>query len=222
MVADAAAQLFTKVPRSSYTRSLQEENCGARAKVTQVRLHKQEPVAAMRFCYPEGSLRGKLIIAFEDRSVCSIDVATLSIEDIEDAAADTVAELCEPIKATVLAASAHTQGPGAWLDGTYRFLLRINSASQIEIVQQQGVTDADGLTQPPLVISTTAPVKCLALDHLAGGFAVATSAALIETRQRSSKENRGSSSSFISIWSFSHNRIPVPLMEFMNDKQLEQ
>lgn len=204
-------QLFMKVPSSSYVRSLREENCGPRAKVARVCLKREEPVAAMRFVYPQGSPRGKLIVVFEDRSVCTIDVATLSMEANSAA---TLAQCKERAQETLSAiAVPSAKAPAAWLGDDCRCLLRISSAKQLEVVQCK----ADGLPTTPLVISATSPADRLALDHLSGGFAVATSSVPHMRPDSSSNETWNLRSSFVSFWGFSHNRIPAPFIDFMKE-----
>lgn len=211
--ANATNQLFVKVPSSSYLRSLQEENCGPRAKVARVCLKREEPVAVMRFCYPQGSPRGKLIVVFEDKSVCVIDIATLSIEETSAAILAPCHEQIEETRSRISVPS--TKGPGAWLDDDCRCLLRINSAKQLEVVQ----CEAEGLPTPPLVVSATLPAERLAIDHLSGGFAVASSVVPhVGTRpDSSSNAKQNLRSSLVSFWSFSHNQIPAPLIDFMKE-----
>eukprot|EP00746_Dinoflagellata_sp_MGD_P073146 gnl/MRDRNA2_/MRDRNA2_29694_c0_seq1.p1 gnl/MRDRNA2_/MRDRNA2_29694_c0~~gnl/MRDRNA2_/MRDRNA2_29694_c0_seq1.p1 ORF type:complete len:693 (-),score=117.50 gnl/MRDRNA2_/MRDRNA2_29694_c0_seq1:357-2435(-) len=206
-------QLFVKVPSSSYLRSMQEENCGPRAKVARVCLKREEPVAVMRFCYPPGSPCGKLLVVFEDKSFCIIDVATLSIEETSTA---TPAECHEQIQETLTNMSIPSaKGPGAWLDEECRCLLQINSTKQLEVVQCR----AEGRPLPPLVISTTSPAERLAVDHLSGSFAVATSLLPHMAIQPdiNSNEKQKLSSSCVCFWGFSHNRIPAPLTDFVKE-----
>merc|ERR1712118_490045 len=87
----------------------------------------------------------------------------------------------------------------------------------LEVVQCK----VDGLPTTPLVISSTSPADRLALDHLGGGFAVATSSVPYMRPDSSSNETRNLRSSFVSFWGFSHNRIPAPLIDFIKSTTSE-
>jgi hypothetical protein len=207
-------------------------------------------VAAMRFCYPSSSPKGKLLVVLRPTaslpkcgggssglkgaslSLVVVDVATLNSESGE-ALSSEIKTQGEALLSDALAKCNSTSG--GWL-GTasevvagqatqdlnrkHQVLLRVEPlGGHLELLTRRlpsATTEApsssssSSFSSTSLVvmesfkvwqnIQTPEPVTALALDHLSGGFATSSTV---------------ESGAVVAFWSFSHNRVPARLVDFL-------
>jgi len=229
----AHVPLLMKVPAASRERgerTKMEQNCGARCTVSSVRLDGQ--VMAMKFFYPgdtpevkitkifaslvDGSVmvfqasplvRGKIgsscLICIEKMARAGtpmqqkIQAEVSAAQEAYSEAFSHESSLFSSSKATSVAPGPEGV-PGEWLDESMTHFLGFNACGQLVLCKR----GADGQLRRPLIIPAAEPVCQICVDRWSGSFATVS-----QTCSGISK---------VSLWSFAHNYIAAPLVEFLD------